>query len=169
MCMRVELNQAKNGFLSRFARSMKSSVALEKFLVRRLHALLGERAGVRRSSACPTCRNADLRPACRRWSPCIEHAARAEAQLELGVLRIVGVLRLVLGIEVVEIAEELIEAVNGRQELVAVAEMVLAELSGHVALRLEQIRRASGPSPTALPSRPAGRLSEARCAAGSGR
>ena len=48
-------------------------------------------------------------------------------------------LRLVLGIEVVKVAEELIEAVNGRQELVAVAEMVLAELSGHVAKRLEQI------------------------------
>src|SRR5262249_56709574 len=28
ICMRVELNHAKNGFLSRFARSMKSSVAL---------------------------------------------------------------------------------------------------------------------------------------------
>ena len=28
MCMRVELNQAKNGFLSRFARSMKSNEAL---------------------------------------------------------------------------------------------------------------------------------------------
>jgi len=39
---------------------------------------------------------------------------------------------------VVEVAEELVEAVNGRQELVAVAEMVLAELTGRVAGRLEQ-------------------------------
>ena len=41
------------------------------------------------------------------------------------------------GIEVIEIAEELIEAMHRRQELVAVAEVVLAELRGHVALRLE--------------------------------
>ncbi len=47
-------------------------------------------------------------------------------------------LRLVLGIEVVKIAKELVEAMNGGQELVAVTEMVLAELPGHVAQRLEQ-------------------------------
>ena len=48
-------------------------------------------------------------------------------------------LGLILGVQVVEVAEELVEAVNGRQEFVAVAEMVLAELSGRVALRLEQL------------------------------
>ena len=48
-------------------------------------------------------------------------------------------LGLILGVQVVEVAEKLVEAVNGRQEFVAVAEMVLAELSGRVALRLEQI------------------------------
>ena len=65
--------------------------------------------------------------------------------------------RLVLGIEVVEVAEELVEAVDGRQELVAVAEMVLAELAGDVAQRLEQTRRRSGPSltsPSFAPGRP---------------
>ena len=46
--------------------------------------------------------------------------------------------RLVLGIEVIKIAEEFVEAVHGRQEFVAVAEMVLAELPGRVALRLQQ-------------------------------
>ena len=61
-----------------------------------------------------------------------------EFEFELGVLGIVGVLRLVLGIQVIEIAEELVEAMNRRQKLVAVAEMVLAELPGHVAERLEQ-------------------------------
>src|SRR5262249_2520984 len=39
----------------------------------------------------------------------------------------------------VEIAEELVEAVNGGEKLVAVAEVVLAELAGGVSLRLEQI------------------------------
>ena len=36
-------------------------------------------------------------------------------------------------VEVVEVAEELVEAVHGRQELVEVAEVVLAELAGGVA------------------------------------
>src|SRR5215471_18708307 len=39
----------------------------------------------------------------------------------------------------VEIAEELVEAVHGGQELVAVADVVLAELAGRIALRLEQL------------------------------
>jgi hypothetical protein len=38
----------------------------------------------------------------------------------------------------VEVAQELVEAVIGRQHLVAVAEVVLAELAGHVAMLLEQ-------------------------------
>ena len=46
--------------------------------------------------------------------------------------------RLFLGVEVIEIAVELVEAVDGRQNLVLVAKVVLAELAGGVALRLEQ-------------------------------
>src|SRR5262249_1109020 len=45
---------------------------------------------------------------------------------------------LLLGVEVVEVAEELVEAVDGRQMFVAVAEVVLAELAAGVAQRLEQ-------------------------------
>ena len=113
---------------------------VEELLVDRLHALLGRAGRCPRSSACPMRRSADPRPASRRWSPCICSTPRGpNLQLELGVLRIVGVLRLVLGVEVIEVAEELVEAVHGRQELVAVAEMVLAELSGRVAERLEQL------------------------------
>jgi hypothetical protein len=44
---------------------------------------------------------------------------------------------------VVERAVELVEAVDGRQMLVAVAEVVLPELGGGVALRLEQLARSS--------------------------
>ena len=57
---------------------------------------------------------------------------------ERRVFRIVRQLRLLLGVQVVEVAVELIEAVDRRQELVAVAEMVLAELAGRVAERLQQ-------------------------------
>ena len=39
----------------------------------------------------------------------------------------------------VEVAEELVEAVLGRQILVAVAEMVLAELAGGIAERLQRL------------------------------
>ena len=68
----------------------------------------------------------------------VQHAARTELLLERGILRIVGQLRLLLGVEVIEIAEELVEAVHGRQVFVPIAEMVLAELAGGVAERLEQ-------------------------------
>ena len=48
-------------------------------------------------------------------------------------------LRLVLGVQVVEVAEEFVEAMHRGQELVAVAEVVLAELAGHVAERLQEV------------------------------
>jgi hypothetical protein len=66
-----------------------------------------------------------------------DHDPRAKPLPKRGILGIVLVLRLLLGIQVVEVAEELVELVVGRQVLVAVAEMVLAELAGRVALRLE--------------------------------
>ena len=69
----------------------------------------------------------------------LDHAARAVLLLELRVLGIEVALRLLLGVEVVEVAEELVEAVLGRQMLVAVAEMVLAELAGRIALRLHDV------------------------------
>ena len=70
--------------------------------------------------------------------------------------RVVVELGLLLGVEVVEVAEELVEAVRGRQELVTVAEVVLAELAGGVALRLEGGRdgRVLGPQPDVGPGHP---------------
>jgi hypothetical protein len=50
----------------------------------------------------------------------------------------VGVFRLLFGVQVIEVAEEHVESVHRRQEFVAVAEVVLAELSRGVALRLQQ-------------------------------
>ena len=107
-------------------------------VVDRLHALLGERAGVLDGLL------ADLAEAridrgvvlVGRLAP--EHAARPELRAVGRVLRIVGQLRLFLGIEVVEVAEEFVEAVDGRQRFVAVADVVLAELAGGVAEVLEQ-------------------------------
>src|SRR5687768_13976221 len=45
-----------------------------------------------------------------------------------------------LRVQVIEIAPEFVEAVHRRQMLVAITEVVLAELAGGVALRLEQSR-----------------------------
>ena len=61
----------------------------------------------------------------------------AEFLPEFRVLGIVGQFGFLLGVEVIQVAEELVEAVHGGQMLVAVAEVVLAELAGGVALRLQ--------------------------------
>ena len=62
------------------------------------------------------------------------HRADHVARTDLGpqVLRIVRMAGVFHRVEVIEIAEELVEAVHRRQELVLVAEMVLAELAGGV-------------------------------------
>src|SRR5262249_50247301 len=98
---------------------------VEELLVDGLHALGRERAGV-----------LDLLRAVR-IGEAVQHAARPDFFLELGVLRIIGAFRLLLGVELIEIAEKFVEAVSSPQELVAVAEMVLAELPGDVAERLQ--------------------------------
>ena len=57
---------------------------------------------------------------------------------ELVLVRVVELLGFLLGVEVIQVAVELVEPVHGRQVLVQVAEVVLAELSGGVTERLEQ-------------------------------
>ena len=90
------------------------------------HPLLRQRPGV-----------LDLLPALA-ISPAVNYAPGSEPLLELGVLRVVRIFGFFLGVEVVEVAEEFVEAVHCRQKLVLVAQMVLAELAGDVAVRLEQ-------------------------------
>src|SRR5690349_21124297 len=57
---------------------------------------------------------------------------------EVGFGGIVVLLRFFFGIEVIQIAVELVEPVNGWQELIEVAKVVLAELARGVALLLEE-------------------------------
>jgi hypothetical protein len=54
-------------------------------------------------------------------------------------VRVVELLGLLFCVEVVQVAEELIETVDGGQVLVLVAEMVFAELAGGIAERLQQL------------------------------
>ena len=91
-------------------------------LVDGLHALPGQRPGVGDASVVEA----------------VDDAPRPELLLQRGILEVVRVLRLFLGVQVVEVAEELLEAVRRRQHLVTVAEVVLAELARHVALCLQQ-------------------------------
>ena len=96
----------------------------DDLVVDRLHALLGERAGVLDATV----------------GVAVDHTARTESFTEVReilLVRVVTQLGLFFGIEVVQVAEELVEAVVRRQELVAISEVVLAELCGGVTLRFE--------------------------------
>ena len=75
------------------------------FLVDGLHALAGQRAGVLDFAAGET----------------VDDAAWCPFLFELGGLRIVRVLGFFLGVEVVKVAEEFVEAVVGWQHVVGVA------------------------------------------------
>jgi hypothetical protein len=75
--------------------------------------------------------------------PGVEDPARREFAAKRGEIacaRIVRVLRVFLRVEVIEVAEELVEAVHRRQESIQIAEVVLAELASRVAEWLEQLR-----------------------------
>ena len=108
---------------------------VEHLRVEGLHALAGQRPGV-----------FDLLPADAPelrirgrivlvGGPAVQHAPRSEGLLVLGIFlaRVVELLRLFFGVQVVQVAEPLVEAVDRRQELVAITEVVLAELRGGVA------------------------------------
>src|SRR5262249_14829446 len=111
---------------------------LEEFRVDRLHALARERPGVLAFLFAPRTEARIVARRVGRGGDAFEDAARPKICAERRVLRIVLVLGLLLGVEVIKIAEELVETVHCRQEFVAVAEMILAELAGGITLRLEQ-------------------------------
>jgi len=108
------------------------------YQVDRLHSLSGQRAGVL---------DGLLTDLAKAWVDgwivdigglASDHTARTELGAEFGVLWIIGVLGFFFGIEVIEIAEEFVEAMHGWQIFVAVAKVVFAELTGGIAERLER-------------------------------
>ena len=111
----------------------------KKFFVDRLHAFLRERTRVLALLVAPFAKPWIWRGRVRTRGHAFQHAARREPRLEGGILRVVLVFRLLFGVQVVHVAEKHVEAVHGRQMLVAVAQMVLAELACHVALGLKQV------------------------------
>ncbi len=121
----VEPDEERFVVLGRLAH--KLLFGIEDFHVHRFHPSLGQGSGV-----------LDFLTALA-VGPGVEHAARAVFLLKLRILRVVIRLRFLLRVQMVEVAEELIEAMHRRQMRVLVAEMVFAELAGGVALRLEQV------------------------------
>jgi hypothetical protein len=69
----------------------------------------------------------------------MQYAARPKLFAELRGLGIVGVLRFLFGIGVVEVAQEFVESVNARKKFIPVAEMVFADLTGGIAKGLEHV------------------------------
>ena len=67
----------------------------------------------------------------------MDHVARADYVQQL--LRVGGMRGVLHRVEVIEVAEELVEAVDGGQELVEIAQVVLAELPRGVPLALSAV------------------------------
>src|SRR5260370_6772372 len=113
--------------------------ALGDFLVHRFHALPYERAGIFALLLAPLAKPHIYGGIVLIRRETVEYAARTEHRLDSRIFRIVAVLRLFLRVQVVKVAEELVEAVNRRDKLIAVAEVVFAELAGNVTESLEQL------------------------------
>jgi hypothetical protein len=125
--MRVALNQTKNGLPAVCCRLIKSMAAAE-VSSSIFHALLGESASVLDGLLADLAEVRIDRGVVAVGRFAFENAARAELG-EIG--RVFGIVRqfgLFLGVEMVEIAEELVEPVHCRKRFVAIADVVLAEL-----------------------------------------
>ena len=162
-CMRVPFHQQKKGCPALAWRVMKSFAA-----ARVSSSMVSMRFFVSRPVF-------SMRLAALAVRPGVQHAARTElldeglAAGHLHVGGVVLVLRLLLGVEVVEVAEELVEPVHGGQVLVTVALVVLAELAGGVALALQHRGHGDVGLSASLPSRRAARPWSCRCGRGRSR
>src|SRR4029077_5854690 len=130
---RIEPDEERLAVLLGFIHEVDGEVAY--FVVYRFHALRIERTGILDPL------HPDLAPARHfGWivfvgGPAMNHVTRADNVQE--VLRIVGVCRVFHRVEMIEVTKELIEAMNRGQKFVPVTKMVLAELPGRIAHRLQ--------------------------------
>ena len=111
---------------------------LRKLFVNRLHPLLCKRAGIDAFLFAPRPEAWVLSWSFSLGRYALQYASRAKTLLKRWILRIIGVFRLIFGIQMIKVPEEFIEAMNGRQEFVSITQMVLPELPGRIALRFEQ-------------------------------
>src|SRR5262249_48381329 len=80
----------------------------------------------------------------------VDDASRTVLLSELRILRIEVPLGFLFGVQVIEIAEELVEPMLGRQVLVAITEVILAELPRRIALRLHHVGYCGSPRRNAV-------------------
>ena len=151
--MRVVLCQRKNGLPSFLALSMKPLRVFDQDFVEGLHVVLGAlgaclpvlvvgrmflngRSGPSSTIFClPTLPQRGISVGSSLSVAQAVHQVARPVLVEEGRVRGEGVPERVRhGVEVVQVAEELVEAVQRRQELVQVAEVVLAELPGGIPL-----------------------------------
>ena len=110
----------KEGFVVLMLAFDKALGRSQELFIHRLHALLCQRAGIFDAAIGVT----------------VQHAPGAEVFPEVGKVFFRGVipqLRLFLGVQVIEVAEELVEPVVSGQEFILIAEVVLAKLTGGIA------------------------------------
>src|SRR5580704_13134640 len=100
----------------------------QKFLVNRFHALGIEGACVLNYLLADLSEGFVYRVVVFVSRPTFQYPARTELLAKVGILGIVRILRLLLGVQVVQVAEELLETVDSRQVFITVAEMVFAKL-----------------------------------------
>ena len=84
-----------------------------------LHALFGQRAGIFNHLLADTAKARIHGRVINIGGLAMHHAARAKALSKGGILGVVGILRLFLGVKMVEVAIELVKAVDRGQELLA--------------------------------------------------
>ena len=92
------------------------------FFIDRLHTLLRQRTRISHATVRKT----------------VNDTAWSKLLLELRVLWVVAALWFFLCIQVIEVAKELIEPVRRRKHLIAIAKVILAELTSDVAARLQK-------------------------------
>src|SRR2546423_11404041 len=107
-------------------------------VIHRLHSLRIKRAGILDLLFAYFAPARHVSGVIRSGRPGMNHVAWAD--LVQQILRVVRMRRVFHCIGVIEVAKEFVEAVNGGQNLVLVAKVVLAELAGGVALRFERSR-----------------------------
>src|SRR5215469_2913224 len=143
-CIRVGLSQTKNGFDCCLALSINAKALSRMTSSTVFHVVLDVWHRVRRQRAfVDNFLLADLAPAWvdRRIVNIAGHGGHQVARPDFiqESRWVVAMERVLHRIEMIQIAPELVEPVDRRQELVEVAQMVFAELAGRVSHRFESV------------------------------
>ena len=110
---------------------------MEQIVFEGFHALGIQRAGILAALLAPRTKAGNLGGIIPIGRAAVEHPAGPELGMERRILGVVRIFRLLLGVQVIEVAVELVETVTRRQVFVAITQMVLADLRGGISLQLQ--------------------------------